>query len=133
MPDRDKDALKTRNAETTITIRAPAGLKPRVREAAKRGGQNVSAFVVAAIEAELQRRGGGTTAPAANVKGGTTARARKPREDTAPATVFVAAQDEQPQQDEGGRGRMQAPEERPAQRPLHPVQDFRRILTTGGQ
>lgn len=87
MPDRDRDALAARNRDTQLTVRVPAGLKPRVKAAAERGeAGNVSAFVVAAIKAELQRRDDGTTA-----------RARKPRTSAASPVAFVAAEDDQPQ------------------------------------
>jgi len=83
MPDRDKETLQARNAETVITIRAPVGLKPRVREAAKQASTTVSAYVVAAIEGKLQGPDGGKTAPAGDGKGGRTA-PRKPRTRPAP-------------------------------------------------
>jgi len=89
MPDRDKDALQARNKDTLLTARVPAGLKPRVQEAAKQAKVTVSAYVVAAIEDKLQGRNGGKTAPAATVKRGSTT--RKPREARAPAAVPVAA------------------------------------------
>jgi hypothetical protein len=93
MPDRDKEALQSRNKDTLLTVRVPAGLKPRVTDAAKRASITVSAFVVAAIEDKLQGSDGGKTAPAGNRKGGTTV--RKPRTRPAPpAATFQPAEPE---------------------------------------
>jgi hypothetical protein len=69
----------------------PDGLLARVEIAAATDGASVNAFIVAAIEEKLQRREGGSTAPAVRVA--PPRRARKPREDTAPAVTFTAPLD----------------------------------------
>jgi hypothetical protein len=89
MPDRDKETLQARNAETQITIRAPAGLKPRVREAAKQASVSISAFVVAAIEDKLQGQDGGMTAQAGNGSGSTARKSH--RAPALPAAKFSQA------------------------------------------
>ena len=72
--DRHKTAPKA--------VRMPDGLLARV-EAARADGETVNAFIVAAIEERLERCAGGSTAPAAEPRSGSTT--RKPRADTAPA------------------------------------------------
>jgi len=63
----------------------PDGLLARVEAAAEIDGVRVNGFIVAAIEAELQRRDGGSTAPAAKPRSGSTT--RKPK--AALAVPFV--------------------------------------------
>jgi hypothetical protein len=77
MPDRHKTTPKA--------VRMPDGLLARV-EAARADGETVNAFIVAAIERELERREGGSTAPAAKRHSGSTT--RKP-----PAVTFTAPLD----------------------------------------
>ena len=77
-------------------VRRPDGLLARVEAAAKIDGVRVNGFIVAAIEEHLARREGGSTPPAVKAMRGSTTRARKPREDTAPAATFK--QPEQPPQ-----------------------------------
>jgi len=63
----------------------PDGLLARVKEAAAADSATVNGFIVAAIEEKLQRREGGSTAPAARVRRGSTT--RKPK--AALAVPFV--------------------------------------------
>ena len=63
----------------------PDGLLARVKEALA-GKETVNGFIVAAIEERLERREGGSTAPAAKPRDGSTT--RKLRADTSPPARF---------------------------------------------
>ena len=82
MTDRHKNRPKA--------VRMPDGLEARIG-AALEDGEKVNAFIVAAIEERLERRGSTTSAapaePVAPPK-----RSRRPRADIAPAATFKQAE-----------------------------------------
>ena len=90
MTDRHKPEDKPK------AVRMPGGLLARVKTAAETDGASVNGFIVAAIEEHLARREGGSTPPAAKAARGSTTRARKPSEDTAPVVAFKPPEPQAP-------------------------------------
>lgn len=60
-------------------VRMPDGLEARVKAAAEADGETVNAFIVAAIEERLERRGGSTVRTVPAMSGSTTRKAAPKR------------------------------------------------------